>query len=51
VRRTAWEIAGDLTLERGILVSVFVADRAFMDARRGYSFLEAVAAEGIPVEW
>lgn len=43
-------IAGDMTLEHAILVSVFVADPAFMNARRGYSFLEAVAAEGIPIE-
>lgn len=50
VKNAAGEIAGDLTLEHGILVSVFVADREFMNARRGYSFLEAVAAEGIPVE-
>jgi predicted nucleotidyltransferase len=50
VKNAADEIAGDLTLEHGILVSVFVADREFMNARRGYSFLESVAAEGIPVE-
>lgn len=50
VKAAADEIAGDLTLEHGILVSVIVADSAFMDARRGYSLLEAVAAEGIPVE-
>src|SRR5712691_7226496 len=49
-RRAAWDIAGDLTLERGILVSVFVADRDFMEAHRGYSLLEAVAEEGIPVD-
>lgn len=50
VRQAADEIAGDLTLEHGILFTPFVADRAFMEARRGYSFLAAVATEGIPVE-
>ncbi len=50
IKEAADEIAGDLTLEHGILVSVVVADRAFMEARRGYSFLEAMAAEGIPIE-
>lgn len=50
IKEAVDQIAGDMTLEHGILVSVFVADRAFMEARRGYSFLEAVAAEGIPIE-
>jgi predicted nucleotidyltransferase len=49
VKNAALDIACELTLEHGILVSVFVADRAFLDKHRGYSFLEAVEAEGVPV--
>lgn len=49
VKSAAGDIASDLTLERGILVSVFVADRTFLEQHRGYSFLETVEAEGVPV--
>ncbi len=38
-----------MTLETGILISVFVADRAFLDSHKGYSFLEIVAEEGIRI--
>jgi predicted nucleotidyltransferase len=40
VKNATLDIARDLTLEGGVLVSVFVADRGF---------LEAVNAEGVPV--
>lgn len=46
MRRPSGRRLTSLTLEHGILRSAFVADRAFMDARRGYSCLAPVAAEG-----
>jgi len=49
VKDIALDIACDLTLECGVLVSVFVADRRFLEDHRGYSFLEAVETEGIRV--
>ena len=50
VKQAARRIASELTLKHGILVTVFVADRQFRETHQGYSFLEAVAEEGIPVE-
>ena len=45
----ALQIACDLTLEYEVLVSVFVADRSFLDRHKGYSFIDTVQREGIPV--
>jgi predicted nucleotidyltransferase len=49
VRSAALDVACDLTLECGVLVSAFVADRAFLARRKGFSFLEAVEREGVRV--
>ena len=49
LREAALQIACDLTLEHGLLVSVLVADPTFLKRCHGYSFLEAVAHEGIRV--
>lgn len=49
VEATAREIACQLTVRYGILVSVFVADKDFLRAHKGYSFLETVSEEGIPL--
>jgi hypothetical protein len=45
----ARQLACDLTLESGVLVSVFVADPTFVEQHEGYSFIEAVRQEGIRV--
>jgi predicted nucleotidyltransferase len=47
LKDAARAIACDLTLEHGLLVSVFVADREFCTRHKGYSFLETVAVEGV----
>lgn len=49
IKKIALHIACDLTLEYGIFVSVFVADDAFLKQHEGFSFLEAVQAEGVAV--
>lgn len=49
VKAIACRIACDLTLERGILVSVFVADREFLKQHEGFAFLEVVVEEGVPL--
>jgi len=49
VQDAALRIACDLTLAHGVLVSVLVADRAFRDRHRGFSFLEAVERDGVRV--
>ncbi len=49
VANAALDVACDLTLEHGILVSALVADRTFLEKHRGYSFLEAVQTDGIAV--
>lgn len=49
VKKIALRIACDLTLEYGIFVSVFVADDTFLKQHEGFSFLEAVQAEGVAV--
>ena len=46
-KAAAREVACDLTLERGLLVSVFVADRGFQDSHRGHSLVDQVEREGI----
>ena|SRR2546428_12495471 len=49
VKAIAGRIACDLTLEYGILVSVFVADREFLKQHEGFAFLEVIAEEGVPL--
>ena len=49
IKKIALDIACDLTLEYGIFVSVFVADDTFLKEHEGFSFLEAVQAEGVAV--
>lgn len=49
VKSVGLEIACDLTLAHGVLVTVFVADRSFLEEHHGYSFLETVDAEGVRV--
>lgn len=48
IKTLARRIACELTLESGLLVSVFVADRKFLRQHEGDTFLEVMAAEGIP---
>ena len=47
IERAAFGIACELTLESGILVSVLVADGAFLRRHEGFAFLEAIEEEGI----
>jgi predicted nucleotidyltransferase len=49
VKDIALDIARDLTLERGVLVSAFVADRRFLESHQGFSFIDTVEAEGVRV--
>ena len=49
IKEAARNIACDLTLDYGILISVFVADRQFLQKHQGYALLEAVEEEGIPL--
>jgi predicted nucleotidyltransferase len=49
VKAVTDRIACELTLECGILVSVFVADRQFLKQHEGFAFLETVKEEGIPL--
>ena len=45
IKAAAWRIACDLTLEHGVLISVFVADREFLERHRDFSFVKAVEHE------
>ncbi len=49
IEKVAFGIACELTLESGILVSVLVADAAFLRRHEGFAFLEAIEEEGIPL--
>src|SRR5882672_5359922 len=49
IKEIASRIACDLTLECGILVSIFLADREFLKQHKGFAFLEIVAEEGVPL--
>lgn len=49
IKATARRVACDLTLEHGILVSVFVADRAFLEQHHDFALLQTIAEEGVPV--
>ena len=49
VDKLALGIACEMTLESGILVSVFVADEEFLLRHQGFAILEAIEEEGIPL--
>jgi predicted nucleotidyltransferase len=49
IKTTARNIACDLTLEHGILVSVFVADKTFLSRHQGFALLETIEEEGVPI--
>lgn len=49
IKEAARRIACDLTLDHGFLVSVFVADRDFLETHRGFSFVRTVEQEGVAV--
>lgn len=49
VKEVACRIACDLTLECGILVSVFVADKEFLTQHEGFALLETIEEEGVPL--
>ena len=49
VEQQALGIACEMTLESGILVSVLVADRAFLHRHEGFAFLEAIQEERVPL--
>jgi len=49
VKEAASRIACDLTLKSGILISIFVADKEFLKQHDGFSFLQMVAEEGVPL--
>jgi predicted nucleotidyltransferase len=49
IKAQARDIACDLTLQHGILVSAFVADREFLEKHKGYALLELVEEEGVPL--
>ena len=49
IEKLAFGISCDLTLESGILVAVFVADKTFLHQHEGFAFLEAVEEEGVPL--
>jgi hypothetical protein len=47
IKAAALDIACALTLESGVLVSIFVADKEFLKQHEGFSFFQAVAEEGV----
>jgi len=49
IKEAASRIACDLTLESGILVAIFVADKEFFKQHEGFSFLRTVEEEGVPL--
>ena len=49
IREAARRIACDLTLEHGVLVSVFVADHDFLERHRGFALIRTVEREGVTV--
>ena len=49
IKAAARDIGCDLTLEHGLLVSAFVADRKFLEEHQGYALLELIEEEGIPL--
>jgi predicted nucleotidyltransferase len=49
IKEAASRIACDLTLESGILVSLFVADQEFLRQHEGFSFFQTVEEEGVPL--
>lgn len=49
IEKLAFDIACDLTLDSGILVSVLVADPTFLRRHAGFAILEAVREDGVPL--
>jgi predicted nucleotidyltransferase len=49
IKEAARRIACDLTLEHGLLVSVFVADREFLERHKDFAFLKTVEEEGVSI--
>jgi predicted nucleotidyltransferase len=49
IKEAASHIACDLTLESGILVSLFVADQEFLRQHEGFSFFQTVEEEEVPL--
>ena len=49
IEKLAFNIASDLTLDSGILVSVLVADPTFLRRHAGFAILEAVREDGVPL--
>jgi predicted nucleotidyltransferase len=49
VKEAASRIACDLTLESGILVSVFVVNKTFLNQHQGFALLETIEEEGVPL--
>lgn len=49
IEKLAFDIACDLTLDSGVLVSVLVADPTFLRRHAGFAFLEAVREDGVPL--
>jgi predicted nucleotidyltransferase len=47
IKEAARRIACDLTLDYGFLVSVFVADRDFLERHRGFAFVRTIEREGV----
>lgn len=47
IEKLTFDIACDLTLDSGILVSVLVADPTFLRRHAGFAILEAVRKDGI----
>ena len=47
VKRAAARLANELSLENGLVLSVLLADRAFLENHRGYALLESIQEEGI----
>jgi len=49
IKAAARLIACDLTLEHGLLVSVFVAEKTFFDQHRDFALLKTIEEEGVPI--
>ena len=49
IEKLAFDIACDLTLDSGILVSVLVANPTFLRRHAGFAILEAVREDGVPL--
>jgi uncharacterized protein len=47
VKGMAARLANQLSLDQGIVVSVLVGDRTFLEEHQGYSLLETIRTEGV----